>query len=177
MADITWEKVEQRGSTTPGSNKSDRLKFLIGGLLIFAAIGYLVIMGTLNNTQYFITVDELLNDVQYTGQTVRISGAVIGETIIYDSENLIIDFTIAHIPKDTNDLAYTLYQAVQDPTATRLQVHIENEVKPDLLKNEAQAILTGTLGEDGIFYATELLLKCPSRYEDTAPDQVVDEGA
>ncbi|NJL57955.1 cytochrome c maturation protein CcmE [bacterium] len=33
---------------------------------------------------------------------------------------------------------------------------------PDLLQHEAQAILTGTLGDDGVFYATELLLKCPA---------------
>lgn len=177
MADITWEKVEQRGDSAPNGNKTERLKFIIGGLLIFAAIGYLIIMGTVNNTQYFITVDELLTDPEYVGQTVRISGAVIGDTIEYDSQNLIIDFTIAHIPKDTNDLAYTLYLAVQDTNATRLHVHIENEVMPDLLKNEAQAILTGTLGDDGVFYATELLLKCPSRYEDVAPDQVSGEGA
>ncbi|RMG72934.1 MAG: cytochrome c maturation protein CcmE [Chloroflexi bacterium] len=176
MTDITWEKVEQRGTPVPSGNKTERLKFIIGGLLIFAAIGYLIVMGTLNNTQYFITVDELLSNPEYIGQTVRISGAVIGETIQYDSQNLIIDFTIAHIPKDTDNLAYTLYQAVQDPQAARLQVHVENQVKPDLLKNEAQAILTGTLGDDGVFYATELLLKCPSRYEDVAPDQVSDEG-
>jgi len=44
-------------------------------------------------------------------------------------------------------------------------------VKPDLLKHEAQAIVTGHLGADGIFYADELLLKCPTRYEEAVPDQ------
>jgi cytochrome c-type biogenesis protein CcmE len=43
--------------------------------------------------------------------------------------------------------------------------------KPDLLRNEAQAIMTGHLGEDGIFYAEELLLKCPTRYEEAVPEQ------
>jgi len=32
--------------------------------------------------------------------------------------------------------------------------------------------MTGALGEDGVFYAEELLLKCPSRYEDGVPSQV-----
>ena len=31
--------------------------------------------------------------------------------------------------------------------------------------------MTGSLGSDGIFYANELLLKCPSRYEDSLPAQ------
>ena len=48
---------------------------------------------------------------------------------------------------------------------------------PDLLQNEAQAILTGQLGADGVFYADELLLKCPTRYEEAVPQQVQEAGA
>ena len=33
-------------------------------------------------------------------------------------------------------------------------------------------IVTGELGEDGIFYADELLLKCPSKYEEASPEPV-----
>jgi cytochrome c-type biogenesis protein CcmE len=44
-------------------------------------------------------------------------------------------------------------------------------VKPDLMRNEAQAIMTGHLGADGIFYAEELLLKCPTKYEEAVPEQ------
>jgi cytochrome c-type biogenesis protein CcmE len=44
--------------------------------------------------------------------------------------------------------------------------------KPDLLKDEAQAILTGKVGADGIFYASELLLKCPTKYQAAVPTQV-----
>ncbi len=80
-----------------------------------------------------------------------------------------IDFTIAHIPSQPQDLAQTLHEAVADPQATRLQVRVEDEVKPDLLRHEAQAILTGQLGADGVFHATELLLKCPTRFEETHP--------
>ena len=43
--------------------------------------------------------------------------------------------------------------------------------KPDLLRNEAQAIMTGHLSADGVFYAEELLLKCPTRYEEAVPEQ------
>ena len=49
---------------------------------------------------------------------------------------------------------------------------VYNGVKPDLLRDEAQAIMTGKLGADGVFYADELLLKCPTKYEDAVPDQV-----
>ena len=172
MAEMTWEKPQETGRA---AKKNEHLKFLIGGALMFAAVVYLVISGTAAGARYFITVDELATNPEYAGQTVRISGAVIGETIQYDSENLILDFTIAHIPTEYDDLARVLHEAVTNPNATRLPVHMENEVKPDLLQDEAQAILTGSLGEDGVFHATELLLKCPSRYEEIAPDQALND--
>lgn len=171
MAEMAWEKPTQDESTNVPRSTSERWKFLIGGVLLLGAVAYLLVSGTLTGAQYFLTVEGLLADEAYNGQTVRISGAVIGDTIVYDSENLILDFTVAHIPTETDDLALTLYEAVHDPDAVRMDVHIENIVKPDLLTNEAQAILTGTLGEDGVFYADELLLKCPSRYEEDVPGQ------
>ncbi|MCJ7625546.1 MAG: cytochrome c maturation protein CcmE, partial [Anaerolineaceae bacterium] len=66
-----------------------------------------------------------------------------------------------------------LYEAVNDPTQSRLQVKY-NGPMPDLLRGEAQAIMTGQLGDDGIFYADELLLKCPTKYEPALPSQVIE---
>ena len=176
MAQATWEKSSdaaaqlQRSTTT-----SSRLKFLIGGLLILAAVGYLIVSGTATGARFFITVDELVNDPAYAGQTVRISGAVKGETIQYAAETLTIQFTISNIPAEFEDLAVALHDAVNDPNATQLAVIVENQVKPDLLQHEAQAILTGSLDENGVFHATELLLKCPSRFEEGGPEQALPE--
>jgi cytochrome c-type biogenesis protein CcmE len=172
----TWEKPvtqEKEKRTVSTGTTTDRWKFAVGGLLLLGAVLYLMVSGTTTGARYFITVDDIVGNDEYVGQTVRISGAVLGETIEYDAQNLILDFTIAHIPENTTDLARTLYEATIDPNVTRLPVHIENEVKPDLLTNEAQAILTGEMGEDGIFYASELLLKCPSRYDENTPGQAL----
>ncbi|MBL8164796.1 MAG: cytochrome c maturation protein CcmE [Anaerolineae bacterium] len=172
MAEATWEKP-QSIDVPAARARGGRWKFLVGGALILAAVAYLVISGTAAGARFFITVDELVNDPQYLGQTVRISGAVIGETIQYDPQNLIIDFTISNIPTDYVDLAQALHDSVSDPNATRIAIRVENQVKPDLLQHEAQAILTGTLGEDGVFRATELLLKCPTRFEEANPGQEI----
>jgi cytochrome c-type biogenesis protein CcmE len=170
MAEMSWQKPAS--VVPPGrSFGGERLKFLIGGLLLLGAVVYLIVSSTVGGAQYFISVDEITNNSDYVGSTVRISGAVDGESIVYDSENLILDFTIANIPAETTDLAQTLHNAVNDPEAARLTVHLEGEVKPDLLVNEAQAILTGVLQADGTFQASELLLKCPSRYEESVPQQ------
>ncbi len=172
MTQIAWEKPENAPEQAVHSGV--QWKYLVGLIVLFVGIGYLIVQGTVSGARYFISVDELLNG-SYVGKTVRISGAVIGESIRYDPQNLIIDFTIANIPTETKDLARSLYEAVHDPKATRLAVHVRDQVKPDLLQNEAQAILTGKLGADGVFYATEVLLKCPSRYEEAAPNKALSE--
>jgi cytochrome c-type biogenesis protein CcmE len=155
-----------------------RVKFIIGGLLIVAAIAYLIISSTKANLQYFLTVDELLSRNPSTvSQTVRISGAVIGDSIQYDPQTLSLHFTVADVPADNNQieaqggLAAVLHEAVTDPSHTRMQV-VYSGPKPDLLRDEAQAIMTGHMGEDKIFYADELLLKCPTKYEEAVPSQV-----
>ena len=169
MAQTTWEKPKQSEKPKRRDN-SERAKFMIGGLLILGAVLYLLISGTMQGARFFITVEEVVNDTSYINQTVRVSGAVIGETIEYDSENAIIRFTVVNIPSEFEDLATALHDAVEDPTAARMNVIVEDEAMPDLLQHEAQAILTGEFGADGLFHASELLLKCPSRFEENSPD-------
>lgn len=173
MAQITWEKAKVGESQPPNHN---RIQFILAGLILVGAVAYLIFSGTVTGGQYFLTVDEVVGNPDYAGQTVRISGAVLGDTIDYDSQSLTLDFTIVHIPSEFENLAETLHLAVTNPNTTQLAVHMENEVIPDLLQHEAQAILTGEIGADGVFHATELLLKCPSRYEEAVPGQAIVEG-
>jgi cytochrome c-type biogenesis protein CcmE len=168
--------MEQGVETQPRSG--GRLKFIIGGLLIIAAIVYLIISSTKANAQYFFTIDELKSRGQsVVGQNIRISGAVIGDSIQYDPQSLALSFTIANVPADNKQieeqggLAAVLHNAVTDPSRTRMQA-VYVGPKPDLLRDEAQAIMTGHVDADGVFYADELLLKCPTKYEEAVPSQV-----
>ncbi len=161
------EKVRQPG----------QWRFIVGGVLIATAILYLILSSTKANAQYFLTIDELLaRKDAMQGQSVRISGAVIGDSIQVNQDTLEIRFTMANIPGDQKaidlrgGIVKVLHQAVTDGSSSTLEV-IYIGVKPDLLKDEAQAIVTGRLGEDGVFNADELLLKCPTRYEEALPDQ------
>jgi cytochrome c-type biogenesis protein CcmE len=167
--------MEQVVETRPKSG--GRVKFIIGGLLIFAAITYLIISSTNANAQYFFTIDELKSRGQsMVDQNVRISGAVIGDSIQYDPQSLTLSFAIANVPADNKQieaeggLAAVLHAAVTDPERTRMQT-VYVGPKPDLLRDEAQAIMTGHMGGDGVFYADELLLKCPTKYEEAVPSQ------
>ncbi len=171
------EKDERPDVETPSGG---RAKFLIGGLLIAAAVVYLIVSATQAAAQYYLTIDELMADrAAVADRELRISGAVEGESISYDADTLTLRFTIVNVPADASEieksggLAKVLHEAVNDPEATRLPV-VYNGPMPDLLRHEAQAIVTGRLGEDGVFYAEELLLKCPTRYEEEIPVQSVE---
>lgn len=176
MASITWEKEKVKDGEIKRLKNRGRIKFLIGGVLILSAVVYLIITSTLSGARYFITVDEIAADATYVGQTVRISGAVIGETINYDTSDPNspkIEFTISHIPSDFDNLALALHESVNNPDMARIPVIVKDEALPDLLQHEAQAILTGYMDENGLFHADELLLKCPSRFEEAGPDQSI----
>ena len=156
---------------------SPRIKFFLGGLLILAAVVYLIASSTQASAQYFLTVDELnQKGANIVNQNVRVSGAVLGDTIQYDASTLTLSFTVAHVSGDNAEiekeggLAVVLHQAVIDPSRSKMKV-VYVGVKPDLMRNEAQAIMTGHVGEDGVFYADELLLKCPTKYEEAVPQQ------
>lgn len=155
-----------------------RGKFVFAGLLILAAVVYLIITNTGSTAHYFLTIEELraMGD-KAVGRNLTVSGAVLGDSIVYDPTIPRVTFTIVQVPADPKEveraggLAAVLHAAVNDPNAPRLEV-VYNNVKPDLLKHESQAIIRGHLGEDGRFYADEVLLKCPTRYQEAVPGQV-----
>jgi len=152
-------------------------KFVIGGILILGAVVYLIVSATASTSQYFFTVSELHEKgSSIVDRNLRVSGAVIGDTIHYDPQTLTLTFEAAHVSGDNaqleteGGLAEALHQAVMDPSRERMTVVYIGPL-PDLLRNEAQAIVTGHLGADGIFHADELLLKCPTKYEEAVPEQ------
>ncbi len=156
------------------------VKFIIGGIVIVAGIIFLIVSSMNASAQYFLTVDEVVAQIQtgeLDGRNVRVSGAVLGDTIEYDIDNLELAFTIAHVPADNQlladegGLAQALHNAVIDPGRSRLRV-VHTGPIPDLLQNESQAILTGRILPSGEFEADEILLKCPTKYEASVPEQI-----
>ena len=166
-------------NTPKPTSHSNRIKFIAGGVLLLAAVVFMVISATQATAQFFLTVDELQHsDRDLAGENLRVSGAVIGESIVYDTTSGALHFTIANIPGDEGQIAElggleaVLHQAVLNPDEPRLEVTYHG-APPDMLKDEAQAIMTGTIQPDGTFLAEEILLKCPSKYEAVLPEQVV----
>lgn len=158
MAETTWTK-EQGTLVEPTSN---RLKYVIGGVLILAALAFLIVNAMGDNTQLYKTVDEFYAAGPSTlvGRDMRVSGRVLGDTI----EFVQIDATTSRIEFDIVD-------DFRNP-GQRLHIVALNEPMPDLLQDEAEALVEGRADADGNFYANQggLFLKCPTRYEEAAPE-------
>jgi len=138
-----------------------RIKFIAGGVVILLAVGYLIVSALGSSAQYFLTISELYDKGdEIRGDDVRISGLVIGDSILYDSQALRLEFDVVD---DLANRANPLHVVYIGP-------------RPDLMQHEAQAIINGTWQDDGVFYAhsraDSLLLKCPMRYEEEFPEQV-----
>lgn len=136
-----------------------RARFLIGGIVVAAAVIYLIVSSISSSAQYYLTVKEVSDKGQtMVGRNLRVSGYVVGESISYDPQ--------------ASNLSFNIVDSHQDLTATTkvdtLKI-VYIGPKPDLLQHEAQAIAEGKLNPDGTFVASNLLLKCPTRYEDQLP--------
>ncbi len=175
MAEISWEKPKSIVAT--GRFRSRRTKFATVGFVLMGIMAFMILSATIAGGRFFITVNEVLSRPELAGKVVRITGAVIGPTIRYETNTKTIYFTIANITDNMTEidkeggLAKALHLAVTDTSSQRVAVVVRDQAMPDLLQNEAQAILTGKLGTDGVFYADDVQLKCPSRYESDLPQQ------
>jgi cytochrome c-type biogenesis protein CcmE len=157
MAETTWRN---EGETALTETKSNRLKYVVGGILLVAAIVFLVVNAMSGNTQLYKTVDEFYAEQsRLTGRDLRVAGMVIGDSI---------QFT--QIDAVTTRLEFDIADDLQN-SGRRLHVVAMNEPKPDLLQHEAQALVEGSADETGVFQANPggLLLKCPTRYEELEP--------
>ena len=139
------------------------------GILIGISI---IVFAFLNaNITYYYSIQELKNDPSLQNQRVKISGAVIGDTITTDFSTGEISFLAVHIPVDQDQieqnggLELVLHNATLDESLPNIQI-VYQGIRPELLVNESQVIASGTLNQNNIFIADELLLKCPSKYEE-----------
>ena len=124
-----------------------KAKFIVGSVLIVAAIGYLISVGISSTSQYFFTVDELMSQkVSYAGAGLKVKGNVVNGSIERDAENFLkINFSI-------------------EDKSSNLDVIYEGII-PDMFKDGQEVVVEGKLANDGVFHANTLLTSCPSKYE------------
>ncbi len=133
------------GSKAParGIVAGGRLKFFVGAAIILVVLGWLIFSNIEGATAHYLTVEELLAQGP-SDQMVRVSGLVVGNTIDWDPQRLILRFEIA----GEGGSLPVLYEGV----------------RPDMFQDGAQTVVEGRYASSGLFEASTLLLKCPSKY-------------
>jgi cation/acetate symporter len=109
------------------------LKFWLGGGAILIAIVSLVFMAMQNTQQYFYSVNEVLDPASgAAAKNLRVTGAVLGDTINVDAETLEITFEIANVPVDDAEVQAAGGLAAAMSTADGLLLAIANALSHDL---------------------------------------------
>ncbi len=128
-------------------------KFIIGGIIVLAAIGFLSVRAFAGSATYYYDVAELSQKGSTVyGQTVKVRGFVDEGSVVKQAQGATLDFTLA------------------DDSRTNKVPVVYQGVVPDTVKEGAELVCEGSLSKDGVFQATVLMPKCPSKYT-PAPGQ------
>lgn len=146
MSTIAAPAAERPASVKTGG----KLKFLIGGLLILGAIAYVTISSFQSNAIYYLTLKELnAQRSAIINQPVRVNAPLDKSSIQFDDKSLTLKFNL----KEDNLTLPVVYKGV----------------KPDTFEQGESVVAEGKLGTDGVFIASTILVKCPSKYESAVP--------
>jgi cytochrome c-type biogenesis protein CcmE len=122
-----------------------RRRFLIGGLIILAALTYLIYGGMRQAMVYFVTPSELKeHNRSAKDRFLRMGGMVVEGSM----------------KKDLTALTYRF--EITDGVAT-VPVFFRG-VPPDLFAEGKGAVVEGRMGKDGVFLATTVMAKHAEEY-------------
>ncbi|MDP2701192.1 MAG: cytochrome c maturation protein CcmE [Candidatus Rokubacteria bacterium] len=123
---------------------SRRGKFIAGGLVIVAAIAYLIWSGVSQSVVYFVTPSELLA-APTPSKTYRLGGLVQAGSLKWQPKSL--------------DLSFTLSDG-------KASVPVRHKgTPPDLFAEERGAVVEGSWTKDGYFKASLILAKHSEEYK------------
>jgi len=144
---LTIPKEEQ--SQPPLRRKRLPLSFIIAGLAILGAVGYLVYANTQANAVYYLTVSELKNCTSAfcTTQSVRVAGIVQAGSIVRDDQKQTVSFVMT----DSGKSLPVVYSGIV----------------PDIFQPGITVVVEGHYTGHGPFQAQTLLTKCPSKFQST----------
>src|SRR5689334_6304013 len=120
-------------------------RFLIGAVIILAAVSYLVVGGMKEAIVYFVTPSELkAKESSSLNKFLRMGGMVVQGSLHKNLKNLSYQFELT------------------DGTTT-FPVFFKG-VPPDLFTEGKGAVVEGRIGSDGVFHATTIMAKHAEEY-------------
>jgi len=123
-----------------------KMKFILGGVVIVAALAWLGFVGFQESKAYYITVDEFAAMKGDTGgKTFKLAGDVVTGSVNRSKPQM--EFVISSRDNQIKVL------------------YVGTAIIPDTFKDGSKALVEGKPGPDGIFQATHIEAKCASKYE------------
>ena len=120
-------------------------RFLIGGAIILAALGYIIYGGMKDAVVYFVTPTELkAKERGSADKFLRMGGMVVTGSLKKDVKNLTYSFELTD-------------GAVSFPVFFK-------GIPPDLFTEGKGAVVEGRLGADGVFQASTIMAKHAEEY-------------
>jgi cytochrome c-type biogenesis protein CcmE len=124
-------------------------RFLIGGIIIVAALAYLIYGGMREAIVYFVTPSELKGQERPSkDKFLRMGGMVVAGSLKKDMQNLTYRFELT--------------DGVES-----IPVYFRG-VPPDLFSEGKGAVVEGRLGADGVFTASTIMAKHAEDYSPPA---------
>jgi cytochrome c-type biogenesis protein CcmE len=120
-------------------------RYIIGGVIILAAVVYLLYLSFSDAVNYYVTVSEFFDrESELSDTNIRIAG-IITAPIRWDSEDLYLEFSLTE-GGDSIPVTY-------------------NGTRPSGFKAGSSILVEGRYQSGGVLHASQLIIKCPSKYE------------
>jgi cytochrome c-type biogenesis protein CcmE len=152
---LTEETVgtRSRNTTAPTQSRSatrrrprTRKRFLIAGLIVVAAIGYMIYSAAQSGSEYYVTAGELkAMGQQAMSQPTKLGGRVEEGSVQWNEGKTSVTFSVT----DGTQAVPVKYTGTV----------------PDTFSPGTDVILEGKLAADGSFQASSMMAKCASKYE------------
>jgi len=122
-----------------------RTKLILCGVVITASIAYAVYLGASSSWQYYLQVDECLDQAdQFRGKRLRLSGRVAAGSLKSYPEHREANFVL-------------------EGNEHKLSVCYRGSI-PDNLAEGRDVVVEGALAGDGHFQCETLITRCASKY-------------
>jgi len=126
---------------------SSKSKFLIGGLVVAVVVFGLIAVSFSGSGSEYLTVSQVRALGADQVRSSRVSGEIVSNSVNWNTRELHLTFEI----KDNTGQLPISYRGP----------------KPDMLVDAVEAVAIGKYDPAGqVFEADELLMKCPSKYEE-----------
>jgi cytochrome c-type biogenesis protein CcmE len=131
-----------------------RIAFIVGGLAALGVAAALVLSAFQNNLVFFFSPSQVAAKEAPVNKTFRVGGLVQNGTLQRDNDGLTVRFTVT----DTAKSIPVVYKGIL----------------PDLFKEGKGCVAQGRIGDDGVFYADQVLAKHDENYMPPEAGKAID---